>query len=251
VDITPVGDSRLETDAMGVTRVVFPAVKTEAPKASPPVLIPFRFSGEGAPDNPTWQLIPVWTGTSHAPDQSLATLGKPWPLFYDRFQPGNGHPPEMNALFATEPRGAVADFTVSHSETGIDAGFLYPQADTGTLAATVLALVAGSNPTPARPLTVTLSTHALNPPDWVADFIKTPGWEVIENETSPRKSSIRLRCRFVWDAEATRLVEGAVPDVEIVRTTRGPLYAEIPVLPVKKDAEIEAEKGEEKPMPER
>ena len=239
VDTTPVPDTVLETDGNGVTWVVFPKVPHAGKSPRPPVFIPFRFSGEGAPDNPTWQLLPVWTGTEHTRESSLEVIGRPLPLFYDCFQPGSGAPPEANALFATEPRGDIAGFEVNLAKERIEARLSYPQTDAGTLSAIILSLVFSTAPTPETPLTITLQTHDADPHPWFETFLKCPGWDLTENSPNRGRSLVG---RFVWDPVQAKLTEGAVPSCEIVRTASGPLFIEIPRMPEKK-AEVPADEG--------
>lgn len=223
VEAPPVPDTSLETDPSGVTWVVFPKVPRSEKPPRPPVFVPLRFRGEASPDNPTWQLLPVWTGNDFTTESSLEMLGSPHPLFYDCFQPGTGGPPEANALFSSEPRGSIVDFEVSHAQ-GFEARLSYPQTDADTLAALVLALVVSASPTPEEPLVVTLQTHGGAPNPWFEAFAKCPGWK----EPNRGRS---LEGRFVWDAKAAKLIEGTVPSAEIVRTTRGPLFVEVPKMP--------------------
>ncbi len=239
VESTSVPHSSLETDAYGVTWVVFPDTKPAKKPSRPPVFIPFRFTGEGAPDNPTWQLLPVWTGTEHTRESSLEVIGRPLPLFYDCFQPGTGAVPEANALFSSEPRGSVAGVEMSFSD-GIYARLTYPQTDPETLSAIILSIVVSAAPTTEKPLTVTLQTHRAEPHPWFDVFAKCPGWEITEDKPNRGRS---LRARFVWDPAQATLTEGAVPSCEIVKTARGPLFIEVPNLPEKKDPESNPEKA--------
>jgi hypothetical protein len=241
VETPPVPDTTLETDGQGVTWVVFPKLPSSGKSPRPPVFIPFRFSGEGAPDNPTWQLLPVWTGTGHTRESSLEVIGLPHPLFYDCFQPGSGGPPEANAMFATEPRGNISGFGVNLATERIEAHLDYPHTDAETLSAIILSLVFSTAPTPETPLTVRLDTHSSDPQPWFEAFAKCPGWKVTRDEPGRARS---LEARFAWDAVQAKLTEGAVPWCEIVRVTRGPFLIEIPRLPEKK-AEVPAD---EKPF---
>jgi hypothetical protein len=234
VEVTQVPDTVLETDANGVTWVVFPKVSRSAKSPRPPVFIPFRFGGEGAPDNPTWQLLPVWTGTERTRESSLEAIGRPHPLFYDCFQPGSGGPPEGNGMFATEPRGEIAGFDVNLAKERIEARLSYPQTDAETLSAIILSLVFSAAPTPENPLIVTLQTHHANPHPWFEAFEKCPGWQVTENNPNRGRS---LEARFVWDAAQAKLANGAVPSGEIVRTGGGPLFIEVPNLPANEEPE--------------
>jgi hypothetical protein len=231
VEPTPVPGTRLETDARGVTSVVFPDVKTKptAP-AKPPVLIPFRLGGESSPDNTTWKLLPVWPGTEHTWEQSLAMLGRPYPLFYDCFNPGDGEGPETHALFAGNPRGSVHGFKVSSTQEGISAHLLYPNTDPETLSALLLALVVSEQPVADRPLSISLDTEMNEPPSWLADFRKCAGWESTETPViiggKEMNRRIVLSCLFVWDAQTATLTQGAVPHGKVVRTSDGALYVE-------------------------
>lgn len=243
VDHTEVGNTRLETDATGVTWVVFPGVKPAKTPPRPPVFIPFSFKGEAAPDNPTWQLLPVWTGTDFTRESSLEIPGRPYPLFYDCFQPGTGDGPETNALFAGSQRGGVAGFDISFEDRSIHARLTHPSADAETLAAVILALVVGASPTTEAPLEVEILTYASNSQPWVEAFSKCPGW--IRNDPAENQP-LGFRYRFIWDAATHKLVEGAVPAAEVVKTTNGPLFIEIPRMPEEKpDPPAETNAGDE------
>jgi hypothetical protein len=110
VEPTQVPGTRLETDARGVTWVVFQDLKGSEKRARPPVMIAFRLGGEAGPDDPLWQLLPVWTGSSYTWEQSMEVIGRPYPLFYDCFNPSSGGGPETNALFSGKPANAVRYF---------------------------------------------------------------------------------------------------------------------------------------------
>lgn len=231
VEPTPVPGTRLETDARGLTWVVFPDVKTKpATPARPPVLIPFRLAGESSPDNATWKLLPVWPGTQHTWEQSLAMLGRPYPLFYDCFNPGDGVGPETHALFAGNPRGSLHGFKVSSTEDGISAHLMYPNTDSETLSALLLAMVVSAQPAADQPLSISLDTEMNEPPSWLADFRKCAGWESTETPVmiggKEMNRRIVLSCAFVWDPQTATLTQGAVPHGKIVRTSDGALYVE-------------------------
>jgi len=236
VEPTPVPGTRLETDARGVTWVVFPDVKAKpAAPARPPVLIPFRLGGEFSPDSATWKLLPVWPGTEHTSEESLAMLGRPYPLFYDCFNPGDGEGPETHALFAGNPRGSVHRFSVTSTEDRIAAHLMYPGTDTKTLSALLLALVVSAQPAVDHPLTISLETEMNTPPSWLADFRNCAGWEASETPViiggKEMNRRIVLSCEFVWDPQTATLKQGAVPQVKVVRTSDGALYAEAEATP--------------------
>jgi hypothetical protein len=231
VEPTPVPGTRLETDARGVTWVVFPEITSKpATPASPPVLIPFRLGGEFSPDSATWKLLPVWPGTEHSWLESLALLGRPYPLFYDCFGPGDGDGPETHALFAGNPRGSIHGFKVSSTEAGLSAHLLYPNTSSETLAALLLALVVSAQPGAERPLAISLDTDMNTPPPWLADFRECAGWEATETPViiggKEMNRRIVLSCRFVWDPQTATLTHGAVPHAKVVRTSDGALYVE-------------------------
>jgi hypothetical protein len=170
-------------------------------------MIPFRLGGESGPEDPTWQLLPVWTGTSFTREQSLEILGRPYPLFYDCFQPGNGVVQDSNALFSSEPRGSIYQFEVTATGESTDARLVYPDTSGETLAATILALVVSSQPTEDRPLNVTLITQNDSPPAWFESFKTCPEWETAHSQGS----KVTLTCSFAWDPETAALSQGAVP----------------------------------------
>jgi hypothetical protein len=233
---TPVPGTRLETDTRGVTWVVFPDVKAKpATPARPPVLIPFRLGGEFSPDHATWKLLPVWPGTEHTWEDSLAMLGRPNPLFYDCFNPGDVDGPETNALFAGNPRGSVHGFDVSSSEEGLSADLMFPRTDTETLSALLLSLIVSVQPTADRPLTINLDTEMNTPPSWLADFRKCAGWNATETPViiggKEMNRRIVLSCSFVWDPKTATLSQGAVPHAKVVRTSDGALYVEAESAP--------------------
>jgi hypothetical protein len=235
IKLTPVPGTRLETDARGVTWVVFPEVKAKpATPARPPVLIPFRLGGEGGSDFATWKLLPVWPGTGHTWEESLAMLGRSNPLFYDCFNPGDGHGPETHALFAGNPRGSVHGFQVISSDDGISAHLMYPNTDAETLSALLLALVVSAQPAEDRPLTISLETGMNAPPAWLADFQNCTGWKSAEKPVMPgdRGMKLILSCAFVWDPENATLAKGGVPHVKVVRTIDGALHLEAMPPPV-------------------
>jgi hypothetical protein len=242
VEATTVPGTKLETDRLGITWVVFPEVKSTAAKPPRrPVMIPFRLGGESGPEDPTWQLLPVWTGTSFTREQSLEILGRPYPLFYDCFQPGNGVVQDSNALFSSEPRGSIYQFEVTATGESTDARLVYPDTSGETLAATILALVVSSQPTEDRPLNVTLITQNDSPPAWFESFKTCPEWETAHSQGS----KVTLTCSFAWDPETAALSQGAVPSAEIVRTTNGAIFIEVPSKPVERKPPAE----EPPPMP--
>jgi hypothetical protein len=230
VDPTPVRGTRLETDHQGTTWVVFPDIKpTPDFTPHPPVLIPFRLGGEFGPDHPQWRLLPVWTGSGHTWPESLEIIGRPYPLFYDCFNPSTGAGPEANALFAADPRGSLSRFDVSETDA-IKVLIRYPDIPTETLAATILALVVSSQPTTEHPLTVTLETGIETPPEWFHHFKSCPEWTSMDGSQQiagrVTQSRLLLSCTFVWDAKSATLNRGAVPAASVIRATNGELVIE-------------------------
>lgn len=184
------------------------------------------------------QLLPVWTGTGLSREQSLEIIGQPYPLFYDCFQPGNGAVQEANALFSSEPRGSIYQLEACSSE---GARLVYLDTSTETLAATILALVVSSQPTEDCPLNVTLITQNDSPPAWSESFKTCPEWKTAHSQGS----KVTLTCSFAWDPETAALSQGAVPSAEIVRTTNGAIFIEVPSKPVERKPPAE----EPPPMP--
>jgi hypothetical protein len=238
-EYTRVPGTVLETDPSGLSWVVFQDVKSAAAKPPKrPVFIPFRLGSDAGPDDVTWRLLPVWTGTGYNEEQSLGILGMPYPLFYDCHQPGNGSAPEANAMFATEPRGSIISFNVTSTDA-TEVEMTSPITDTKTLAATVLALVISSNATLERPLKMKIHSHG-SPAPWWEDFKTSPGW--IEENGG-------IACTLAWNPETAKLVQGSVPSVSITRTTKSGIYLEAdPDLPDKKPSETTEPDVPEKPM---
>jgi hypothetical protein len=239
IEYTKVPGTVLQTDPSGVTWVVFPEVKAaEAIVQKRPVFIPFRLGSDAGPDDVTWRLLPVWTGTGYSEEKSLGILGMPYPLFYDCHQPGNGSAPEANAMFAAEPRGSIVSFDVSFSDA-IEAEMVSPITDTETLAATVLALVISSDATTERPLKMKIRSFG-SPAPWWEDFKSSPGW--VETDGG-------ITCTLAWNPETAKLVQGSVPSVSITRTAKSGIYLEAdPDLPEKKVEETPEPDVPEKPV---
>jgi hypothetical protein len=230
IEPTQVPGTRLETDARGVTWVVFQDLKTSEKRARPPVMIAFRLGGEAGPDDPLWQLLPVWTGSSYTWEQSTEVIGRPYPLFYDCFNPSSGGGPETNALFSGKPAGTISGFKISTTETSIFAKLSDPDASTENLAASILALVVSTQPSPDHLLSVTLETSSDEPPPWFERFKSSPGWKPTDASTAPgpvpADKRLSLTCSFAWDPQQATLTQGAVPLVKIVRPTNGGLFIE-------------------------
>ena len=221
IEPTPVSGTRLETDDKGITWVVFTGIESNT-QARPPVFIPFPLGGEFGPDEPFWQLLPVWTGSRHTPASSLETLGQPYPLFYDCFNPSTGDGPETNALFKGAPHG-IHRFDVSINDTGTKAQFSFPDTSTETLSASILTLVLSTEPTAEQPLTVILETHPTTPALWFEDFSKSPDWKA--DESTP-ENQVKRSCTFVWDPHTAALTQGSVPAAKIVRELNRSIHIE-------------------------
>jgi hypothetical protein len=231
IEPTQVPGTRLETDARGVTWVVFPDVKsTDKKPARPPVTIAFRLGSEAGPDDPLWQLLPVWAGTDYSWEQSIEIIGRPYPLFYDCFNPSSGGGPETNALFAGKPAASISGFKIATTETTIYAKISDPDASTENLAATILALVVSTQPTRDHLLSVTLETSSDDPPPWFERFKSCPGWKSGDAPAAfgpaPADKRLTLTCSFAWDPQQVALTQGAVPLVRVVRPTNGGLFIE-------------------------
>ena len=230
VDPTPVQRTRLETDAQGITWVVFPDIKRPAdftPRL--PVLIPFRLGGEFGPDDPQWRLLPVWTGSGRTWAESLEVIGRPYPLFYDCFNPSTGEGPEANALFAGDRRSSLSHFDVAEAEA-IEVLIRYPDTPAETLSATILALVVSAQPSPEHPLTVVLETGIETPPEWFERFKSCPEWKSLDGslKVTGRVTLSRnlLSCSFVWDPKSATLTRGEVPAANLIRASNGELVIE-------------------------
>lgn len=221
VEPTPIPGTKLETDSRGITWVVLGEGKKEMPA---PTLIPFRLGGEAGPDSPTWELLPVWALGGNL---GFELIGRPYPLFYDCFNPGTGMGPETNAIFANKPPGTIYQLKVSREEGATTAHFTYPQTTTENLAATVLALVASVQPTEACPLKVSLQTSLNHADSWMEAFRDCPGWELDNPNSSDR---MVLTCEFVLDPETAGLKRGAVPLASLERLPGGKLYIQVPPM---------------------
>jgi hypothetical protein len=254
IEPTQVPGTRLETDARGVTWVVFPDVKSTGKKpARPPVTIAFRLGSEAGPDDPLWQLLPVWAGTDYTWEQSIEIIGRPYPLFYDCINPSSGGGPETNALFSGKPAASISRFDITTTETTIYAKISDPDASTENLAASILALVVSTQPTRDHLLSVTLETSSDEPPPWFERFKVCPEWKTGAAPAAlgpaPVDKRLALTCSFAWDPQQATLTQGAVPLVRIVRPANGGLFIEASGPP---DNEKPAEDADPSPeMPEK
>ncbi len=201
VEPTPVPGTKIETDAFGVARVVFPGVGGKpAREPRPPVWIPFRLGGESGPDQPTWQLLPVWTGDNW--QEPLDALGRPYLLFHDLFNPASSFTTQVNALFS---RGQWKDWSVTRAAGSTSAYLSFDELSDGDLAAFLHALVLSVRPTEEQPLEVTLRPHR-GPVSYFASCLEAGGWEkVMPGGDESLKGS------FVLDAGTGKLLRGTIP----------------------------------------
>jgi hypothetical protein len=201
VDPTPVPGTEIETDAFGVARVVFPGVTAKAAQpARPPVWIPFRLGGESGPDQPTWELLPVWTGDDW--EEPLDALGQPYHLFHDLFNPASSFVTQVNALFHS---GRWKTWSLKRSPEKSFAFLYFDEVTDGDLAAFLHALVLSVRPTADQPLEVTLRTYG-RPVPYFASCLEAGGWE-----TRKEGNDTELTGTFVLDASTGKLLRGTIP----------------------------------------
>jgi hypothetical protein len=234
VEPTPVPGTRLESDARGITWVVFGEGKKNL---DPPAMIPFRIGGDDDSESPSWDLLPVW---SFGDLSGAELLGQPYPVFYDCFKPGTGMGTETHAIFAERPAGSIDGLEVREEETGTVANFRFPHARTLSLSATVLAMVASVQPTEQHPLTVRLEASLTSRDPWIDAFRNCPGWEVKAHENSNLTDRKVLACVFVLDPETAAMKRGAVPDASLERAPGGKLYIAVPPPTPEEQKSLEA-----------
>ena len=198
---TPVPGTKVETDAFGVARVVFPGVTGKpAREPRPPVWIPFRLGGESGPDQPTWELLPVWTGDRW--EEPLDALGRPYLLFHDLFNPASSYQSQVNALFS---RGQWKNWSVNRTAGATSAYLSFDEVAEGDLAAFLHALVLSVRPTAEQPLEVTLRPYRGSVPFFAA-CLEAGGWEKVK-----LGSDEALKGIFVLDAGTGKLLRGTIP----------------------------------------
>ncbi len=201
VEPTPVPGTKIETDAFGVTRVVFPGVSGKpAREPRPPVWIPFRLGGESGPDQPTWELLPVWTGDDW--QEPLDALGRPYLLFHDLFNPASAFIAQVNALFN---EGRSKDWSVKREAGRTSVRLSFDDLAEGDLAALLHALVLSVRPTEGQPLDVTLRPYRGKVP-YFDTLLEAGGWEKVM-----LGSDEALRGVFVFDAATGKLLRGTIP----------------------------------------
>lgn len=205
VDPTPVPGTRLETDAMGVTRVVFPDIlKVPGAAPRPPVLIPFRLGGDGGPEVATWNLLPVWPGDSV--EQPLDAICRPFGVSYDLFNPASPAIPEVHALIAS---GRSIHWSLERTPEKTTALLGFVGIDAGDLGAFLHALVFTLQPTEEQPLEITLQPYS-NPAPFFATYLDADGWEEAQAGGDPA-----LRGTFVLDSSTGKLLRGSVPRTRV------------------------------------
>jgi hypothetical protein len=201
VEPTPVPGTKIETDAFGVTRVVFPGVAGKpAREPRPPVWIPFRLGGESGPDQPTWKLLPVWTGDDW--QESLDALGRPYLLFHDLFNPASAFIAQVNALFN---EGRSKNWTVRREAGRTSVWLSFDDLAEGDLAAVLHALVLSVRPTESQPLEVTLRPYRGKVP-YFDTLLEAGGWEKVMVGGDEA-----LRGVFVFDVATGKLLRGTIP----------------------------------------
>ena len=201
VEPTPVPGTKIETDAFGVARVVFPGVSGKpAREPRPPVWIPFRLGGESGPDQPTWELLPVWTGDDW--QEPLDALGRPYLLFHDLFNPASAFIAQVNALFN---EGRSKSWSVKREELRTSAWLSFDDLAEGDLAALLHALVLSVRPTESEPLEVNLRPYRGKVPYFDA-LLEAGGWEKVMVGGDEA-----LRGVFVFDAATGKLLRGTIP----------------------------------------
>ena len=201
VEPTPVPGTKIETDAFGVARVVFPGVSGKPVlEPRPPVWMPFRLGGESGPDQPTWELLPVWTGDAW--DEPLDALGRPYLLFHDLVNPASAFTAQVNALFS---RGQSKNWSVKR-DAGLTSAYLsFDEVSDGDLAAFLHALVLSVRPTEEQPLEVTLRPYR-GPVPYFAVCLEAGGCEAVK-----LGGDDALKGSFVLDAATGKLLRGTIP----------------------------------------
>lgn len=201
VEPTPVPGTKIETDAFGVARVVFPGVSGKpAREPRPPVWIPFRLEGESGPDAPTWELLPVWTGDDWA--EPLEALGRPYLLFHDLFNPASSFATQVNALFR---RGHWKSWELNREAGATSAYLSFDDVSEGDLAAFLHALVLSVRPTAEQPLEVTLRPLR-GPSPYFETCLEAGGWE-----KTRLGGDEALKGSFVLDPKTGKLLRGTIP----------------------------------------
>ncbi len=191
-----VPDTIVETDARGISWVIFPAVKNLPANPPPlPTLIPLRRSGSDE-SAMTYFLLPVWGG-----DGQLAFSNWSHNITYTCYRSSGRK--EANSFLA---EGGASSYQVTQTETGDKVSISYPAVPETGIAAEILALVLSAQPTEIRPLTVTINLEEYGLAGLPA-FRSAAGWQ--ENHINPHQ--ITLTCEFVWDPSTRKLLKGSVP----------------------------------------
>jgi type II secretion system protein G len=203
VQPTPVPGCRVETDRLGISRVIFLDVtKTAATPARPPVLIPFRPHDES---DEKWILLPVWPGDTFI--EPLNVLGRPYTLYYDLFNPADSGSPQVNALFEGS---SSLNWSIHESPTESTAHLDFGIVDSANLAAFLHAVVFSVQPSAAKPLAITLRSHS-NPPDYFQNCLDAGGWTL-----GTRGGDTAVTGTFVLDANTNKLIKGSIPGLTLV-----------------------------------
>ncbi|MCW1887196.1 hypothetical protein OKA04_20830 [Luteolibacter flavescens] len=224
VEPTPVpGGGRIETDAMGIARLVFPGVtKTAATPSRPPVLVPTRLHG-GAESDRDWMLLPVWAGDTF--ENPLDLLGQRHRLYYDRFNPATFASPDGNALFEGS---SWLTWSIREAPGETTAHLTFGTIDPENLAAFLHAVVLSVRPVAEKPLIIRLMSSG-DTPDYFQQCLDAGGWKI---EKNPNNES--LAGTFILDPKTNELVKGSIPGVTLVRGSEGPMRL---TVPEKKDGE--------------
>lgn len=194
--------SAIEVDAKGIASVVFSEV-TQKPTFRPlsPAMIILASGGDG---DAGWYLLPVW-GNGNQDDLPLKLCAMPTTICYSAWRTGGRV--EANSFLAD---AGSYSFDVQQGNNGDSVDIRNPRVPQDTLAAEILALVITAQPTELRPLTISIRLEEYGLATYPA-FRSAPGWQ----ETRHDPHNIELKCEFVWDASARKLVKGSVPLVEI------------------------------------
>ena len=198
--------SKIEVDSRGIASVVFSDVTQRAtfPSLSPAMII-LASDGDG---DAGWYLLPVW-GNGNQEDSGLALSFVPTAICYSAWR-SSGRV-EANSFLAA---GGSDSFKVHQEKNGDSLDIGNPRVPQDTLAAGILALVVTAQPTEARPLKVSIRLEEHGLATYPA-FRSAPGWTEMKNDAHKTE----LKCEFVWDAAAKKLVKGSVPLVEINAST--------------------------------
>lgn len=204
---TPLPGVSKEVTPGGMEMIVFDAVADveDAPATAEPVWVPFPLEGEMVAG---YLVLPAWKGNTHEAEL-LGSLGRPWPVLQDRFDPSTGNP-DANLMTRS---GKIGHFGVQRAEDAVyihvDVHASQDVATRRDLAAVCWATVLSERPKGGKPLIISLELHepvAEAFQEWIKE-----GWEVSKSGNDlPMLSGT-----FVWDVEKGVLTKGKIPDLAV------------------------------------